>query len=135
MGAGENIETVKGLYGAFGRGDVPAILDCLTEDVDWSTDAAIASAPWYGARRGKAEVPSFFEGIARTGPVTEFELVSIAGNDDGDVLAFIRYRFTVTATGKDVAMNLHHCWRFRDGKVCYVRASEDTALVAEALAA
>lgn len=48
--------------------------------------------------------------------------------------AFIRYAFTVTATGKDVAMNLHHYWRFRDGKVCYVRASEDTALVAAALA-
>jgi ketosteroid isomerase-like protein len=48
---------------------------------------------------------------------------------------FIRYAFTVTATGKDVAMNLHHYWRFRDGKVCYVRASEDTALVTAALAA
>ena len=133
MSTVQNIETVKELYAAFGRGDVQAILDRLTDDVDWSTDAAIASAPWYGARRGKAEVPSFFEGIARTGPVTEFTLVSIAGNDDGDVHAFIRYAFTVAATGKDVAMNLHHYWRFRDGMVCYVRASEDTALVAAAL--
>ena len=30
-------------------------------------------------------------------------------------------------------MNLHHYWKFRDGKVCFVRASEDTALVAAAL--
>jgi len=133
MSTAQNIETVKELYAAFAHGDVQAILDRLTDDVDWSTDAAIASAPWYGARRGKEEVPSFFEGIARTGPVTEFTLVSIAGNDDGDVHAFIRYAFTVTATGKHVAMNLHHFWRFRDGKVCYVRASEDTALVAAAL--
>src|SRR5579864_4826715 len=104
MSTAQNLETVKDLYGAFGRGDVQPILDCLTDDVDWSTDAAIASAPWHGARRGLDEVPSFFEGIARTGPVTEFTLVSIAGNDDGDVHAFIHYAFTVTATGKDVAM-------------------------------
>ena len=135
MGTAENIETVKTLYDAFGRGDVAAILERLTDDVDWATDAAIPSAPWYGERHGKAEVPSFFEGIAKTGPVTEFTLVSIAGNDEGDVHSFVRYAFTVSATGKDVAMNLHHFWRFRDGKVCYVRASEDTALVQAALQA
>jgi uncharacterized protein len=134
MSSERNIATVKDLYEAFGRGDVPAILDHLTDDVDWATDAAIASAPWYGPRRGKAEVPSFFEGIAQTGPVTQFDLVSIAASETGDVHAFIRYAFTVSATGRQVAMNLHHFWRFRDGKVCFVRASEDTALVGEALA-
>jgi uncharacterized protein len=132
-GAGNAAGDLKELYAAFGRGDVEAILARVTDDVDWATDAAIASAPWYGPRHGKAEVPGFFEGIAQTGPVTEFTLVSIAGNDDGDVHAFIRYGFTVLATGKHVAMNLHHYWRFRDGKVSYVRASEDTALVVAAL--
>jgi len=33
-----------------------------------------------------------------------------------------------------VEMNMHHYWKFRDGKVCYVRSSEDTAQVAAALA-
>ena len=37
-------------------------------------------------------------------------------------MVFIRYAFTVTATGKHVAMNMHHYWKFRDGKVCYVRS-------------
>jgi ketosteroid isomerase-like protein len=48
-------------------------------------------------------------------------------------MVFVRYGFTVTATGKDVAMNLHHYWKFRDGKVRFVRSSEDTAQVAAAL--
>ena len=48
-------------------------------------------------------------------------------------MVFIRYTFTVTTTGKHVAMNMHHYWKFRDGKVCYVRSSEDTAQVAAAL--
>ena len=48
-------------------------------------------------------------------------------------MVFLRYAFAVTATGKHVAMNMHHYWKFRDGKVCYVRSSEDTAQVAAAL--
>ena len=134
MSAEQSIETVKAIYEAFGRGDVAAILERCTDDVDWSSDAAIASAPWQGPKHGKGELPSFFEGIAKTGPVTEFTPLSFASNADGDVMVFLRYAFTVTATGKDVATNLHHYWRFRDGKVAYYRGSEDTALVAAALA-
>jgi uncharacterized protein len=133
VSAGQNIETVKAMYDAFGRGDVEAILERVTDDVDWATDAAIESAPWYGPKHGKTELLSFFEGIAKTGPVTEFTPVSFASNADGDVHVFLHYAFTVTATGKDVAMNLHHFWRFRDGRACFVRSSEDTAQVAAAL--
>ena len=133
MSAEQNIETVKAMYEAFGRGDVDAILERCTDDVDWAAEAAIEVAPWHGVKRGKAEVPSFFAGIAQTGPVTEFSPLSFTSNDDGDVMVFIRYAFTVTATGKDVAMNLHHYWRFREGKVAYVRSAEDTALIAAAL--
>ena len=133
MSAEQNIETVKSIYEAFGRGDVDAILERCADDVDWAADAAIEVAPWHGVKHGKAELPSFFAGIAETGPVTEFTPVSFTANDDGDVMVFLRYGVTVTATGKDVAMNLHHYWRLRDGKVAYYRGSEDTALVSSAL--
>jgi uncharacterized protein len=133
MGAEQNIETVKGIYEAFGRGDVDAILEQCTDDVDWAADAAIEVAPWHGVKHGKAEVPSFFAGIGQAGQVTEFTPLSFAGNDDGNVMVFLRYAFRLNANGKDVAMNLHHYWRFRDGKVAYYRGSEDTALIASAL--
>jgi len=86
-----------------------------------------------GPRHGKDGVGSFFEAIGKTGPVTEFTPLAYASNDDGDVMVFLRYAFTVTATGKQAAMNMHHYWKFRDGKACYVRSSEDTAQVAAAL--
>ena len=133
MSTEQNIETARQLYQAFGSGDVQTILDRVTDDVDWSTDAAIESAPWYGARHGKEEVAGFFEAIGKTGPVTEFTPLAFAGNDDGDVMVFIRYAFTASATGKQVTMNMHHYFRFRDGKACFVRSSEDTAQVAAAL--
>jgi ketosteroid isomerase-like protein len=133
MSGEQNIETVKTIYEAFGRGDLDAILELCTDDVDWATDSALEVAPWHGVKHGKAEVPTFFAGIAQTGPLTEFTPLSFAGNDEGDVMVFLRYAFTVTATGKDVATNLHHYFRFRDGKVAYYRGSEDTALIASAL--
>ena len=134
MSAQQNIQAAKDMYQAFGRGDLEAILERVTDDVDWSTDAAIESAPWYGHRQGKDEVRDFFEAVGKVGPVTEFTPLSFASNQDGDVMVLIRYAFTVSATGKHVAMNMHHYWKFRDGKACYVRSSEDTAQVAAALA-
>jgi ketosteroid isomerase-like protein len=129
----QNIETARQMYEAFGRGDVQAVLDRVTDDIDWSTDAAIPSAPWYGPRHGKDELAGFFAAIGSTGPVTEFKPLAYSGNQDGDVMVFIRYAFAVTATGKHVEMNMHHYWKFRDGKAYYVRSSEDTAQVAAAL--
>ena len=61
------------------------------------------------ARHGRGR--RFFEAIAKTGPVTEFTPLAYASNDDGDVMVFIRYAFTVTANGKLVAMNMHHYWK------------------------
>ena len=45
MSAEQNLETARQMYQAFGSGDVQAILDLVTNDVDWSTDASIVSAP------------------------------------------------------------------------------------------
>ena len=133
MSAEQNIQTTKEMYEALGRGDIGAILERVTDDVDWSTDAAIKSAPWYGPKHGKEQVRGFFEAIGKTGPITDFTPLSFASSDEGEVMVLIRYAFTVTATGKDVAMNMHRYWKFRDGKAFFVRSSEDTAQVAAAL--
>ena len=37
------------------------------------------------------------------------------------------------STGREAAMNLHHYFRFRDGKIAYYRGSEDTAQTLAAL--
>jgi uncharacterized protein len=60
--------------------------------------------------------------------VDRFEPFSLAANDS-DVHAIVRFRATRRATGASASMNLHHFFQFRDGKICYYRGSEDTALV------
>ncbi len=39
----------------------------------------------------------------------------------------------VVATGKTTSMNLHHFFRFREGKIAYWRGTEDTAQTVAAL--
>jgi len=48
VSAEANIKTITGLYEAFGRGDVAAILDAVADDVDEAAEAASSAAPWYG---------------------------------------------------------------------------------------
>jgi len=45
MSADANIKTIAEIYEAFGRGDVAAILDSLTDDVDWAAEAASHAGP------------------------------------------------------------------------------------------
>ena len=52
--AQRNIDTVKGIYEAFGRGDVPAILERVREDVEWDVGVADRGVPWLAPRRGRA---------------------------------------------------------------------------------
>ena len=63
-----NIDTVKQMYEAFGRGDVPAILDKLDDNVEWDTDYTSPAAPSAGAAPWQSEHPGLLRS-ARTAPV------------------------------------------------------------------
>jgi ketosteroid isomerase-like protein len=42
---------------------------------------------------------------------------------------------TAPTSGKSIAMDIHHWWRFRDGKICFYRGTEDTAQTQAVLSA
>jgi len=132
MSADVNIKIIEQVYDAFGRGDVAAILDVVTDDVDWASETTSTVAPWYGVRHGKDGVAKFFADYGSTMEVQEFRPISIAANDN-DVLTVVRLRATSRATGKSVAMDLHHVFTFREGRIAYYRGTEDTAQTEAAL--
>lgn len=133
MPAAENLATVRGIYEAFGSGDVEAILDVVGDDVDWAVDAEPV-APWYGERRGKDGVASFFADLAGSMEVQDFAVEAMSASDN-EVFAFLRFAFRMKATGREASFHLHHYFRFgADGKVEYYRGAEDSAQVAKALA-
>jgi len=125
------IAAIQRLYAAYGRGDVDAVLAELADDVDWAAEASGTAVPWWGAFRGKGDVPRFFKEIASNVEVTEFELVSLTSNET-DVVATIHWTFTVKATGKTASMFMQHWWRFAGGKIVFFRGSEDSAQSAAA---
>jgi uncharacterized protein len=134
MNPNDRVKLIQGLYDAFGRGDVSAILDALTDDVEWGGEASSNVAPWYGVRHGKGEVAAFFEAYGSTMDTEEFTPYVFGTNDDA-VFALVRLRATSRATGRSVGMVLHHYFRFREDKVCFYRGTEDTAQVEAALRA
>ena len=125
VGADDNIQTIEAVYEAFGRGDVASILDSVTDDVDWATDTASTAAPWFGPHHGKAGVTDFFQAFGSTMTVQQFEPVSFASNDT-EVHTIVKFKSTRTANGRTAAMNLHHWFQFRDGKIANYRGTEDT---------
>ena len=124
MSADDNIKTIQAVYEAFGRGDVQAILDQVTDDVDWATETSSTAAPWWGVRRGKD--------FGSTMEVREFSPISFAANDT-EVHSVVRFSATARTTGKDATMHLHHFFRFADGAIAYYRGTEDTLETVAAL--
>jgi ketosteroid isomerase-like protein len=128
-----NIQIVKEIYNAVGAGDVDAILERVTDDVDWAAEAAGNAAPWYGQRQGKQGVASFFGDINASIEISEFTPRNFAAGDD-DVHLLVDWTFRPIATGREASMTMHHYWRLRDGKVTQFRGSEDSAVTARAFA-
>lgn len=120
------IEAVQRLYAAYGRGDVDAVLAELADDVDWAAEAAGTGVPWWGAFRGKADVPRFFAAIGGNVSVSEFDVVSLTANAT-DVVATVHWTFAVNATGKTASMFMQHWFRFDGARIGFFRGSEDTA--------
>ena len=133
MSASENIRTIQRVYEAFGRGDVAFIASCVTDDVDWASDTSSDAAPWYGPHKGPQGVGDFFSAFGSTMDVEEFTPLTYAANDD-DVLTVVRFQTKAKKTGTTSSMQLHHWFRFQNGKIAYYRGTEDTAITAAALA-
>jgi uncharacterized protein len=128
-----SIERVQQMYGAFGRGEIPAILAALADDVEWEYNAFPNPVPWLQPRKGRAEVAKFFEALAAV-QFTQFEPKHFfaAGNM---VVSVIDETFTVKATGKTVIEpEAIHIWHFdAAGRVAKMRHRADTWQHAHAL--
>lgn len=119
-----NTETVRAIYDAFGRGDVPFILSQLDENVDWEkwddNHAQNAGVPYMRHIKGRDGVANFFGEVAKLG-ITEFDVVAVM--EGGNKVAV---QFTLSAEHFDE--DEMHLWTFNDeGKITGFRHYLDTA--------
>jgi len=127
-----NLERVQAIYGAFGRGDVSAVLGALDPEIVWS-NAGPADVDYFGTRRGREEVAEVFAILARDFDIHEFAPLQFFTADD-HVAVLLSLRATINHTGRAVEQELVHVWTLgNDGLVTRMRDIQDSAGVAGAL--
>jgi ketosteroid isomerase-like protein len=121
----DNTGTVREIYEAFGRGDVPAILSKLDDNVEWETQVPVPDVPWLQSRRGKANIAAFFEALTPL-KITRFEPHTFFENGDK---VCVLIAFEATNQGKSYSFpNEGHLWQFNSaGKVTRYDHITDTA--------
>jgi uncharacterized protein len=129
MSETQNTALVKGLYAAFGNGDIQTIMDSVTEDVEWNMEGP-EILPFSGKRIGKAQVLAFFEALA--GTQSDVKVTTHQFLAQGDHVATCgRYAGTVTTTGKKFDIVIAHFFTLSDGKVTRFDDIVDTAALAD----
>ena len=123
--ARRNVDVVRRCYQAVGRADVPAVLDLLTDDVEWTLQGH-AAIPFAGSRRGREGVAEFLSLVGETLDFLQFEPREFVAQVDAVVVLGVE-RSVNRATGGALEQEWAHAYGLRDGKIARFRAFEDTA--------
>lgn len=130
MSEQENMKIVQGIYEAFGKGDIPAILNVVATDVQW-INAGPTEIPYAGKRNSRDQVAQFFKAIDDNVVVKQFEPREFIAQKDR-VIVLGNWRGESKSTGRSFESEWVMAWTLVNGKVTSFRAYEDTAAVLEA---
>ena len=123
----DNLQLVRSLYDAIGRGDIPTVLGAMSADIHWHE------------AEGNPYMPS---GEAWVGPdaILNNLFLKLGADWDGfsihpksfydagdDVIVEARYTGIFKATGKSMDTQVCHIWNVKNGKVTKFQQYVDTA--------
>lgn len=131
MSEQQNTRIVQDIYAAFGRGDVPAILDTLADKFEWHHHGPPDIVPWARSRHSREEVAEFFKTLAGAVEVEAFEPREYVAQGD-KVVALGYFRARAKPTGRTFDYHWAMEWTLRNGKVVQYRAYDDTAAIVAA---
>jgi ketosteroid isomerase-like protein len=119
-----SVEVVRGVYEAFGRGDVAAVLGAMTDDVEWHEAEGM---PYGGVYHGPEAVA-----VNVFGPIaTDVEGFTVTAEEifpSGDAVAVVaRYTGRGKMSGRSLDLPVTHVWDVREGKIARFRQFADTA--------
>ena len=129
----ENVDIIRGMYDAFARGDVPAVLEILDSDIEWREAENFLYAD-HSPYVGHTEV---LEGVfARLGAEWEgFAATPDSYLDAGEtVVTQGHYSGVYKDSGKLVRAQFAHVLTMRGGKVIRFQQYTDTKQFAQAAA-
>jgi ketosteroid isomerase-like protein len=128
MGDHENERVVQEMYTALGRGDIPGVLDTLSDDIEWRI-AGPSELPYAGLHRGRDEVAKFFETFGQASEFEMFEAQEYFSRGD-KVVVLGHERQRVKATGNMVETEWAMVFTVRGGKIARYHNFVDTHAVA-----
>jgi ketosteroid isomerase-like protein len=129
----ENLELIRGLYGAFAAGDIPDVLGRMAPDMVWNEAENFP----YADRNPYVGHDEILGGVfARLGGEWDgFAAVPEEYLDAGDTIVVLgRYRGTCKATGTPIHAQMAHVWRIADGKAKSFQQYTDTLQATRAMA-
>lgn len=130
-----NADVVKGAYEAFGRGDVPAVLDAMDPSIEWREAEGNPYMPtgeaWIGP---DAVLNNLFMKLGSDWDA--FTVHPKTFHEAGDsVIVEARYTGTHKETGKSLDAQVCHIWAVKDGKLTRFQQYVDTAKLQDAMGA
>lgn len=122
----QDVETIKGAYEAFGRQDIPGLMEAFADDIDWYTPETL---PWGGTFKGKEEVGGFFAGLAEK--LEDLRAEPDEFLDAGDRVVVTGTHFGRLKGGRDFEARWVMLWTMRDGRAVSFREVVDTAAIVQ----
>jgi ketosteroid isomerase-like protein len=123
-----NIETVRGIFAAFGRRDLDGVLARLDETIVWIVPGSSA-VPTAGRWNGIAEVREFLERLAERLTFTVFTPLEYIAQGNR-VIALVRYGGRHNATGRAFKAESAMLWTIGNGKALRFQEYTDTEALA-----
>ena len=131
----DNVTLLKGLYDAFGRGDIPTVLGAMSSGIKWhqaeSNPYRPSGEPWVGP---DAVLTNLFMRLGAEWDGFAVHPKLFHGAVDS-VIVEGRYTGTYKPTGKSMDTQFCHVWDVRDGKITRFQQYVDTAMLRDVMGA
>ena len=126
----DNVQLVRSLYDALGRGDIEEVLEGLDENVEWNQAEHTPYWPGEPMVGRQAVLAGVFARIGEDFDDFTIDVQRVVGCGE-TVLVEARYRGTVKQTGASLDAQVAHVYDFRDGKAVRWQQYTDTWQFAE----
>lgn len=111
-----NKETTQAIYDLFGQGNVPAILELVTDDIVWTCPGPNDILPYAQVYHGKKGVAEFFKLIYANKDFPGFEVKELI-EEGNKVVALGHWDAKSKNTGKPYSGDWAMVFYYKDGKL------------------
>jgi len=125
----KNVELIQNAYANFLQGNIPKILDILSDEVEWFLQGT-KEIPFAGTFKGKNGVLNFFQKIGATTEFNSFNPNEFFSNEN-KVVVLGESEAITKSTNKKTNTRWVHEWTLSNGKVTNYYNYLDTAEIAD----